>query len=153
MRLLTSSILFSVIIIAFFSCNKTNGNSVKDYSDNIIKPHHWAGQISRSGYNNPCCKDTFSHAIADTTLYITRSGNLMLRVGNSVHLKYRSTDQVAHTVTYDTILNAGTVSPFGYYLMYYYLSDSSVFSYSGKTLSDCGADYFYQSDGVFTTKN
>jgi hypothetical protein len=151
MRLLYFSLLGVLITSVLWSCHKTK--EFNDYSDSIIKPRHWTGHIARSDYSYPCCQDTFSRIIADSTFSITKPRNSMIQVGNDVQLRYSSTDPVAHTVTYDTVFNAGTVSPFGYHLIYYYLLDSSVFSYSGKTLSTCGADYFYQVFGVFTTSH
>jgi len=145
--------LFAVVTVALSGCYKKKNNSVSEYGDKIARSHHWIGHIARSGYSYSCCKDTFSRKITDTTILMTKPSDNAIKVGNYVQLRYRSTDDVAHTVKYDTVLYAGTVSPLGYYLTYYYLLDSSVFSYSGKTLSDCGADFFYQIDGAFTTSN
>jgi len=150
MRSVYFSLLVVVTTLVLSSCHKTNNNT-NDYGDNIIKPRQWTGHIARSGYSDPCSKDTFSRTVPDTTFTITHPAAHVIQVGSNVQLRYRSTDLIAHTVTYDTVLNATTVSPFAYHFTYYYVLDSSVFSYSGKTLSDCGADFFYQLDGIFTT--
>ena len=96
--------------------------------------------------------DTFSRVVNDTTFTMSKPANFMILMSNSgIPMKYRSTDPVAHSVTYDTLLYQGTVSPFGYHLIYYYLADSCVYWFSGKTLSSCGADFFYQLDGTFSS--
>ncbi len=154
MRSLSLISVALILIVAFYSCHKSSVNANTTYINSITKSHKWTGYFSK-GIVSPVGAGNFglqayNHNVADTTFPITELTYQLASIPFwSEPLKYKSTDAVARTVTYDTVIGGGTEAT----LVYYYAIDSMYFTYNSIVGSEYGYDDPYNVHVYFHTHN
>ncbi len=150
-------LLYSACALALCvaSCSKSSNNyTVTDHTVGMVGIRHWTG--SKDGYTpgDTTIMSTvhhawplhFSHLITDTTFAIEKINGFSINMVGFV-LAYRTTDSVAQTVRYDSVIT-GTLTAS---LIYFFGKDSIGFEVHRVDSFSSDANQYYQLNEVLHT--